>query len=151
MQRKYKLLRVAAYEEGIAIYDLRKDDKLFRDFIVIYLTEGFRKTEHSPAISNSNPNILKLSKYIVEQFTSKIIDVTIQYYEDHNTDKLRQYWSEQLNVLPESIRMLPKTNAGKLPGRKWNSQYGVASIRWHDTYLRCKIQAWMDCLQAEWA
>lgn len=150
MQKKYKLLRESAYAEGIEIYKLRKDDKLFRDFIVIYLTEGTRKTKHSPNISNSNSSILKLSKYIAEQFTTKQIDVTVQYYEDHNTDKLRQYWAEQLNVLPESIRMLPKSNAGKLSGRKWNSPYGVTNIRWHDTYLRCKIQAWMDKLQEEW-
>lgn len=151
MQKKYKLLREAAYEEGIEIYKLRKNDKLFRDFIVIYLTEGTRKTKNTPAISNSNPAILRLSKHIIEQFTKKNIDIIVQYYEDHNTDKLRQYWATQLNVLPESIKMLPKSNAGKLSGRKWNSPNGIAQIRWYDTYLRCKIQAWMDKLQEEWA
>jgi hypothetical protein len=41
MQQKYRLLREAAYEEGVRAYDALAADPRFRDFVRLYIAEGW--------------------------------------------------------------------------------------------------------------
>lgn len=150
MRKKYKTLRDAAYSEGQCIYQQRKNDVSFRDFILIYLTEGFRKTQNSVQVANSNSNIIKVSQHIIKQFTTKKIDYCVQYHIDQNIDVLRKFWSDELKINSSEIKFILKSNSGKMKGRNWNCVNGVMTIRTHDTYFRAKIQAWMDLVESEW-
>jgi hypothetical protein len=74
----------------------------------------------------------------------------VQYHADQDLDELRTFWASQLGADPESIRLQRKSNSNQLKKRTWRSAYGVLTVRVSDTYLRAKLEAWMDCLRKEW-
>ena len=47
-------------------------------------------------------------------------------------------------------RFQRKSNSGQLKGRNWRSRHGVLTVCANDTYLRARLQAWIDCVQAAW-
>jgi hypothetical protein len=78
------------------------------------------------------------------------VKYSVQYHADQDLEELRQFWAETLAVSPEEIRLLRKSNSGRLSGRMWPSRYGVLNVHAGDTLLRARLQAWMDCLQEQW-
>src|SRR5437588_6757308 len=53
MQRKYRLLREAAYQEGLESFDELAEDPSFRDFLCMYIAEGYKRRRHSVELCNS--------------------------------------------------------------------------------------------------
>lgn len=150
LHEKYKKLRELAYTEGLEIYLVEKNNNLFRDFLVIYLTEGHRKSKNTVSIVNTNPKILKAVKPFMEKFTNNKIWYSLQVYPDTNIDKTVQYWKQYLKINDEHIRILYKSNAGNLKGRNSSVKYGIMTIGTNDTYFREKLRAWTDIVQLEW-
>jgi DNA-binding transcriptional ArsR family regulator len=60
MQLKYKRLRDAAYEEGRQAFDELATDPTFRDFVCLYLAEGYKRDRNCVAICNSDPAVMVL-------------------------------------------------------------------------------------------
>jgi hypothetical protein len=56
-----------------------------------------------------------------------------------------------LGIDGAAIRMQRKSNSGQLTGRVWRSRYGVLTVVVHDTYLRARLQAWIDRIRDDWA
>ena len=50
------------------------------------------------------------------------------------------------------VRDLPIPRSGSGGGflRSWRSRYGVLTVTVGDTYLRARLQAWIDCLREIW-
>src|SRR5262245_37476588 len=46
MQKKYRLLREAAYDEGRATFNWLCRDATFRDFVNLYLAEGYKRSRN---------------------------------------------------------------------------------------------------------
>lgn len=145
---KYKNLRNSAYEEGKILY--MNDEKNLRDFALLYLTEGHRKTKHTPSICNSNPNIVLFAKNILEKYSSRKLDYGLQYHIDQDENELKNFWSRYLSINSDVIKLTRKSNSGNLKGRKWASVHGILMVRTNDSYLREKIQAWMDIVEHDW-
>jgi len=145
---KYDKLRKTAYLDGTSIFV--NDSKNLRDFALLYLTEGHRKTKWAPSISNSNWKIIAFSKKIFEKYSDKKIGYRIQYHADQDLNQIKSFWAEKLCILPTEIKLQRKSNSGKLKGRNWASVNGVLAITVNDTYLREKIQAWMDLVEKDW-
>lgn len=150
MQQKYKNLRDEAYQEFWNKKNELLSDIFLRDFVNIYLTEGYRRDRNCVAVANSNPKIIKISYYFIKKFTTNKIQFSLQHHEDQDVNYLLDFWSNNLNINPTDIKITRKSNSGKLEGRVWNSQYGVFTVRSCDTYLRAKIQALMDVVENEW-
>lgn len=147
-KNKWKRLRDSAYKDGLEIYQQMKDEKTFRDFIIIYLTEGFRKTKNVVQVVNSNPMIIKNCKYILEKFSDKIQYIIVSY-KDKDEIKVREYWANKLNIDKNIITYYVKEN-GNLKGRNYSSLYGTMRIQVNDYRLRAKMQSWMDMIEDEW-
>jgi excisionase family DNA binding protein len=47
MQRKYRLLREAAYEEGWRAFEQLSAEREFRDFVCLYIAEGYKRNRES--------------------------------------------------------------------------------------------------------
>lgn len=47
MKRKYRLLREAAYREGVEEYPTLAADPTFRDFVCLYIGEGYKRSRHT--------------------------------------------------------------------------------------------------------
>lgn len=149
-KEKHKKLRKEAYESGKSSFKKLSEDPTFRDFVCMYLGEGYRKNKNQVAIGNSNPQIVKLSKKWIIKLSSNKVEYRIQYHQDQDLEKLKDFWSSALEISKDEIKFQRKSNSGKLNGRKWRSEYGILTVRTSDTYLRSKIQAWMDIVQADW-
>jgi excisionase family DNA binding protein len=150
IKRKYGLLRVAAYQEGLESFDELASDPSFRDFVCMYIAEGYKRNRNAVAICNSDEAVLRLAAGWIRRLTEKAPYFALQFHADQNLTQLRTFWSHVLGIHPDAIRLQRKSNAAQLKGRQWRSRHGVLSVRVSDTYLRARLEAWMDRLRSEW-
>jgi hypothetical protein len=150
MQRKYRLLREAAYAEGRATFDALACDPTFRDFVSLYLAEGYKRNRNCVSVANSDAAVVKLCDRWLRRLSTRALDYAVQYHADQDLDELRRFWGDELGIRPEQVRMQRKSNSNQLAGRTWRSVHGVLSIRVSDTLLRAKLGGWMDRLRESW-
>jgi excisionase family DNA binding protein len=151
MQRKYRLLREAAYREGIETFDALAIDPSFRDFVCMYIAEGYKRDRNSVSITNSDASVLRLAVCWIRRLTAKEPEFSIQYHADQNLSELEAFWDQQLAIGSAGIRFQRKSNSGQLNGRQWRCRHGVLMVRVSDTLLRSRLQAWMDRLREFWS
>ncbi|MDP9135273.1 MAG: DUF1804 family protein [Actinomycetota bacterium] len=151
MQAKYKRLRDRAYAEGQREFSTLAKDATFRDFVCLYMAEGYKRNRNVVMLANSDPTIIGVSQRWMRKFACRELVYSIQYHADQDVDALCQAWGEMLGVNPNAIRLQRKSNSSQLAGRTWRSRYGVMSVTASDTLFRSKLGAWMDCLRASWA
>jgi excisionase family DNA binding protein len=150
MQRKYRLLREAAYAQGVREYEELAVDPSFRDFVCLYIAEGYKRDRNIVSISNSDPAVVKLATMWMRRLSEKQPVFWIQYHADQDLSRLREFWAGELRVEPGSVRMQRKSNSNQMAGRTWRSRYGVLTARICETRFRSALQAWMDQLRSEW-
>jgi hypothetical protein len=150
MRKKYRLLREAAYNQGLIEYDDLVKVTTLRDFVVLYIAEGRKRGRNTVDICNSDPRIMAVSAGWLTLLTAKRLNYSIQFHADQNLDELRSFWGEVLGIDGATIRFQRKSNSGQLSGRSWRSAHGVLAIRVFDTYLRSRLQAWMDRVRQDW-
>jgi hypothetical protein len=150
MQRKYRLLREDAYQEGLREYDELAVDPTFRDFVCLYIAEGYKRSRNTVAICNSDPAVMQIATRWLRRLTEKTLDFWIQYHADQDLNELREFWSARLSIDAGAIKLLRKSNSNQLTGRCWRSRHGVLHVRVSDTLFRARLQAWMDRLRSEW-
>jgi hypothetical protein len=151
MQRKFRLLREEAYEEGRRTFgSLAASDPSFRDFVCMYVGEGYKRSRNVVSIGNSDPKVLVLATRWLRRLSRRPVRFALQYHADQDLSALRAFWGETLSVEPERIAVQRKSNSGQLSGRSWRSKYGVLTARTSDTQLRARLQGWMDRLQEQW-
>lgn len=150
MQAKYRALREAAYEDGLLFYLHLSEIPSFRDFLVLFITEGHRRSRHQVSIANSDPAVVQLAARWMRVFSANRLTYSVQHHADQKLDDLQRFWGGQLGVACEEIRLLRKSNSGRLAGRTWRSQHGVLTVTTADTYFREALQAWTDCLRDTW-
>ncbi|HWX96228.1 MAG TPA: hypothetical protein VNZ01_05195 [Solirubrobacteraceae bacterium] len=150
MQRTYRLRREAAYREGVESFDELARDPTFRDFVCLYIAEGYKRSRHTASICNSDPAVIDVATRWLRHLTERPLHYSIQYHADQDLTALRAFWGERLSIDGDSIRLIRKSNSNQLTGRTWRSVYGVLTVRVHDTLLRARMQAWMDRLRASW-
>jgi predicted DNA-binding transcriptional regulator AlpA len=150
MQKKYRLLREAAYAEGCATFANLAADPTFRDFVNLYMAEGYKRDRNVVSVSNSDPTMIKLVVHWIRRLTARKVSFQLAYHADQDIDALRAFWASQLGVQPTSITVSRKSNSNQLTGRRWRSRYGVLAVTTSDTYLRAKLEAWMAHLREQW-
>jgi excisionase family DNA binding protein len=150
MQRKYRLLREAAYQEGVESFEALSVDPTFRDFVCMYIGEGYKRNRNSVSICNSDPTVVTLGNRWLRSLSSRRPHYAIQYHVDQDLGKLLAFWSGALDVEPEVLRLQRKSNSNQMSGRMWRSQYGVLAVGVSDTLLRARLQAWMDLVRKSW-
>ncbi len=151
-KRKYKKLRQEAYDAGVSMIDELTQDPTFRDFVSMYIGEGTKKGRNTVAVCNSDPSVIQLCIYWIRQLANpeRRIGFELQHFEDQDVESLRIFWAEKVGTKPSNINPRLKTSSGKLSRRNWRSKYGVMTVRVGDTYLRAKLEAWMDWIKGQW-
>ncbi len=150
MQRKFRLLREAAYREGVDGYPALVKEPTFRDFVCLYVAEGYKRSRHTVSICNSDPPVMLLADRWLRRFAGRPLDYAITYHPDQEPAQLRAFWGDYLSIAPSAIRCHRKSNSGRLSGRVWRCQYGVMAIASHDTCFRSRMAAWVDLIKREW-
>jgi len=142
--------RNLSYKQGLEEYEKLSKINLFKEFIMLYMGEGFRKSKCEVGITNSTLELILLAKYWFELIApNKDLKYNVQIHVDNNENDIKEYWSKNLKIDKNKIKIIRKSNSGNLSGRKWRSVYGVFSIRFCDTSLKCKINAWMQKIKEE--
>jgi AcrR family transcriptional regulator len=150
MQETFRRKREAAYEQGAAEFDELSADPTFRDFVCMYIGEGYKRNRNTVALANSDPAVVVLAARWIRRLASNKVFYAVQYHADQDHDELRRFWSQLLGVSPEDIRLQRKSNSNRLSGRKWRSRHGVLTVGSCDTYLRSRLQAWIDRVERSW-
>ena len=150
MQAKYKALRDAAYEQGWSEYAELAQEPTFRDFVGMYLAEGYKRDRNTVSICNSDMDVIYLAESWIRRFSRNRIEHGLQFHADQDPDVLRRRWADLLDVEPASIRLQRKSNSNQMTKRTWRSRHGVLTIRVGDTYFHARLQAWMRRLADEW-
>jgi transposase-like protein len=151
MRSKFRLLREEAYREGRESFaDLSARDRTFRDFVCMYIGEGFKRNRNRVSIGNSDPRVVVLATRWLRELSSQKLLFSVQFHEDQDLRSLCEFWASTLEIDARDIRTQRKSNSGQLAGRNWRSRYGVLTVTTCDTLLRARLQAWMDCVQSEW-
>jgi hypothetical protein len=144
------MLREAAYEEGLAMYRDLALEPLFRDFVILYIAEGYKRCRNGVSVGNSDPAVIHAVTPWMRRFAANPVTYWLQYHADQDVQSLARFWAHELGVDPLQIRPQRKSNSNQLSGRKWRSRYGVLSVVCRDTYFRARLQAWMDCVKDDW-
>lgn len=123
-----------------------------RDFVILYLAEGFRRNRNSVAFSNSNPVMVWFANDCMQRLaTNRHFRYSFQYHVDQDPIALQSFWGSNLNIDPERVKPIRKTNSGHLKSRRFNCEWGVLQIQVSDTTFRAQLQALMDVVQSQWS
>lgn len=150
MRAKYRALREAAYRQGREEFPVLLMQPTFRDFVCMYIGEGYKRDRNVVSICNSDPAVVRLGAHWIARLTSNRVAFEFQHHADQDPDELRAFWGSLLNIDPLAIKFQRKSNSRKMSGRAWRSRYGVLQVRTSDTYLRARLDAWMDRVRFEW-
>lgn len=151
MQAKFAALRDAAYQQGWNEAPALLEDLSFRDFVVLYMAEGYKRSRNSVEFVNSDARLVKLAHQWMTALTDNAnVNYRLQYHADHDVQALKIYWATLLGIAIDDIKEMRKSNSSAMSGRQFRSVHGLLSIRVGDTYFRSRLQAWMDFIQLQW-
>ena len=147
---RFKARRDEAYKRGRDEFALLDTLPGSRDFVCMYIGEGYKRNRNRVAIGNSDPRIIRLANYWIDRFGSNKLTYGLQYHADQDPEYLTRFWATYLGVDPALFRLQRKSNSGQLKGRNWRSRWGVLTVNVDDTQLRARLQGWIDRVQEGW-
>jgi transcriptional regulator with XRE-family HTH domain len=150
MLAKHRRLREEAYELGLWEFPRLTAHATFRDFVGLYIAEGYKRNRNTVSLCNSDTSVMQLGTLWMRRFARRPLTFSVQFHADQNLAELTQHWADHLDIRPEEIRLQRKSNSGHLAYRVWRSRYGVLAVRASDTLFRARLQGWIDRLQEEW-
>jgi hypothetical protein len=150
MQAQYRLAREAAYEKGRASFVELASDPSFRDFLCLYLAEGYKRSRNQVAVCNSDRAVVQLCDGWLRRLSTRTVWYSVQYHADQDLGALRRFWASALAIDPDAIRLQRKSNSNQLAKRTWRSAHGVLTVGVNDTLLRARLAGWLDRLRESW-
>jgi hypothetical protein len=149
-RRRFRQLREAAYDEGRKEFGRLAKIPLFRDFVCLYIAEGYKRSRNTVSIVNSDPAVVRLGAYWLNAYSANRVRYRLVYHEDQDVGQLRDFWASELGSDAGDVSAYRKSNSGRLGGRRWRCECGLLTVDAYDTLFRARLQAWIDCLQNEW-
>ena len=136
---------------GPGSFDELAADPTFRDFVCMYIGEGYKRNAKQcrPLETRTRRRELATQMAALAGVESKF-DFALQYHADQDLVRLRAFWGETLPLDPAADPAAAKVEQHRLTGRTWRSPYGVLTVAVYDTLLRARLQAWMDQLHTLW-
>jgi hypothetical protein len=101
----------------------------FRDFVNLYLAEGYKRSRNDVALANSDPAVIKIAARWIRQLSQNRVDFRVQFHADQDVSELQRFWGTLLGVEPMAIHLQRKSNSGQLSRRSWRCRYGVLTVR----------------------
>lgn len=142
--------RQEAYEQGAAEFERLARDPTFRDFVCMYVGEGYKRNRNTVALGNSDPVVVSLAHRWIDACALNRPFYALQYHADQDPERLRAFWGFRLGIAPERISLQRKSNSNQLAGRTWRSRWGVLTVGANDTHLRARVQGWIDATKQAW-
>ena len=141
--------RQNAYNQGLEEYPALSKTPFFRDFVLIYICEGYKRNRNSVSVINTDPQLIKMTFNIMKSLTTKRPGFQLQLHLDNDPEEAIAFWGTLLDINPLEIKIYTrKTNMTNRVGRL---SHGIFCFRYNDTFFRIRIQAWIDCIKKEWS
>jgi hypothetical protein len=109
--------------------------------LLLYWAEG-SKGKGAIRITNLDHRMLK----VFLNFLRKICNVEenrlylyVRVYKEFSLVEARKYWSNLLNIPSQKVFIYPHTDTRSKKNKQW-SQYGIATLEFHNT----KLKQWLD-------
>ncbi len=147
---RFMAIRDAAYQQGWNEFAILDAEPGFRDFVCMYIGEGYKRSRNVVSISNSDPVVVLLADRWIRRLARNKLIYSLQYHADQDPDDLIRYWSQYLGADEAAFTLQRKSNSGQLAGRQWRSKFGVLTVTSNDTRLRARLQAWIDRVKEGW-
>ena len=141
--------RQQSYDEGKMEYPTLSKYKLFRDFVILYICEGYKRNRNSVSITNSDPLIIKTAYDVMVTLTKKSPFFEVQIHLDNDVENVKNFWGRLLGIDPSIIKVY--TRKSNMTNRNGRLPYGIFSVKYSNTEFRSKIQSWIDCVKKEWS
>lgn len=151
MRAKYLRVRELAYNNGRhSFHGFVAHDPTFRDFVSLFIAEGYKRNRNCVSIANSDPRVVELVARWLRVLAKNKIIYSLQYHADQDPDLLRRFWGNRLQIEPSAIRLQRKSNSNQLRKRTWRSRFGVLTVCTNDTRLRAMMQGWVHEMERSW-
>jgi hypothetical protein len=105
MARKARLLREAAYEAGRAEFDELANAHSFRDFVCMYIAEGYKRNRNRVSVANSDPAVITLCTYWIRRFARNPVTFSLQHHADQDLEQITAFWGGHVGVPGAQIRL----------------------------------------------
>lgn len=143
--------RAGAYEAALHSYDDLALQPTFRDFVCVYIAEGYKRDRRKVALANADPDVMRLTHRWIWRLTDKSPSLSVGYARDQSRKELQRFWSEAVGEELRSIRA--RRVSEQQLSHAWGARplHGVLTLAVDDAVLRARMQAWMRRTREEWA
>ncbi|MGZ5309410.1 MAG: hypothetical protein ACXWDQ_03075, partial [Solirubrobacterales bacterium] len=94
--RRARGRREAAYREGQESFPSLIDEPGFRDFVCLYIAEGYKRCRNTVSVANSDPAVVKLCAFWMRRFSRNPVTYSVQFHADQVLVDLQAFWSDEL-------------------------------------------------------
>jgi DNA-binding XRE family transcriptional regulator len=88
MQARYRVKRELAYKQGRDEFPILCAQPTFRDFVCMYIGEGFKRNRNVVSIGNSDPAVVALSAAWICRLSDHPVTYSFQHHADQNPREL---------------------------------------------------------------
>src|SRR4029077_2788724 len=145
-----RALSEAPYEEGLKSFQELAAQPTFRDFLCIYVSQGYKCDRTKVALSHSDPAVMRLVNRWIWRLTDKSPLLSVQYQPDRSLTELRRFWGETVGADARTIHVQGGAISERAEGQGRRSRHGVLTVTVEDTLLRARLQAWMHRARESW-
>lgn len=140
----------SAYEQGLRSYDELVAQPTFRDFVCMYILEGYKRDRSRVALANADPAVMRLAHRWIWRLTDKSPSISVHCRADQSPSELRRFWSETVGEEEAAIRARRAGDGDLL--HRWSPLpvQGVLTVAVDDSQLRARLQAWMCRTRQGW-
>lgn len=145
--------RVGAYEQALRNYDDLVAQPTFRDFISIYIADGYKRDRRKVALASADPDVMRLAHRWIWRLSDKSPSLSVRCASGDSRDELRRFWSEAVGEEFRSIRadrVARDELSGEWGGCRVRPVHGVLTVSVDDSVLRARMQAWMRRTRDDW-
>jgi hypothetical protein len=147
-----KLESEDAYEEGLRSYDDLIAQPTFRDFVCIYITEGYKRDRTKVALAAGDPAVMRLAHRWIWRLTDKSPSLSLDHAAEQSATELQRFWGETVGEDASDISARRVDGAGRAVLHRWSTRplHGVLTVTVEDALLRARLQAWMRRTREGW-
>jgi hypothetical protein len=116
--------------------------------IGLYWGEGHKKSLNSVRLGNTDPKLTRVFMEFLTQICGvprENITFSLTIFSDINPTEAKQFWVQNLEIIPEQIRgKITVIQSGKIGNYRQKSKYGVIIVQYHNKKLRDTLLAMLE-------
>jgi hypothetical protein len=142
--------QASAYEQGLRSFDDLVAQPTFRDFLCIYILDGYKRDRTRVSLTNTDPAVMRLVNRWIWRLTDKSPSLSLRCPPQRSVSELRRFWSDTVGAQPEAIRARIGKQEDPLQRSGAAPVHGALTVSVEDKLLRARLQAWMCKMREGW-